>query len=115
MAKKGFNFGDTQVAKTAEDIRTENRMPAPETAAAEETATAPTPAPKRQPAPAHTAEMAETADGTKAKKADVGITIQLPKKYHRVLRDIRDETGVPVRDLALRAVMEFVDNYKFEE
>lgn len=117
MAKKGFNFGDTQVAKTAEDIRTENRMPAPETAAAEMTATAPAAAPQRKTAPslAAKAAAAEPAEDMKTKKTDIGITIQLPREYHRILHEIRYETGVSVRDIALRAVMEFADNYKFEK
>ena len=101
----------------AEDIRTDEQAHAADnTAAVAEPA--PAPAPKRKPAPARPAKAAvaaEPADEPKAKKTEVGITIQLPKKYHRVLRDIRDETGVPVRDLALRAVIDFVDNYKFEE
>lgn len=51
---------------------------------------------------------------TTVKKTDVGVTIQLPKKYYRTLRDIKDETGIPLRDLALRAVIEYIDNYQFE-
>ena len=117
MGKPKWSWEDTPVARISEGIRAGEPMPAADnTAAVAEPA--PAPAPKRKPAPARPAKAAvaaEPADEPKAKKTEVGITIQLPKKYHRVLRDIRDETGVPVRDLALRAVIDFVDNYKFEE
>lgn len=51
----------------------------------------------------------------KVKSADVGVTVQLPRRYYRLLRDIKDETGVPLRDLALKAVIQYVEGYQFAE
>ncbi len=105
MAKKNFNFGDSPVAKTAEDIRNEKHVAPAETATVKPEST--------QTAPVVTA-VAEEEPTPKAKKTEVGVTIQMPKKYYRLLRDIKDETGTPLRDLALKAVIDFVDAYQFE-
>lgn len=97
---KNFNFGATPVAKIADEIRNND------------------PVSVQQPTNDIQPEFNETSTGNKpatAKKTDVGVTIQLPKKYYRTLRDIKDETGIPLRDLALRAVIEYIDNYQFEE
>lgn len=97
---KNFNFGATPVAKIADDIRNND------------------PASVQQSANDVQSEFNETSTDNKSatvKKTDVGVTIQMPRKYYRQLRDIKDETGIPLRDLALRAVIEYIDNYQFED
>jgi hypothetical protein len=116
MAKK-FVFGDTPVAKVAGEIRAD-----------EETTTSklneiPQTVPEQSVASQQTVNdsaidertVNEQKNSEKAKKSEIGVTVQLPRKYYRLLRDIKDETGISLRDLALRAVMQYVDNYKFED
>ncbi len=50
-----------------------------------------------------------------AKSTEKGITVYVPMDYYKRIRDIKDETGVPIKDLAQRAVIEFVNNYKFRD
>ena len=92
---KDFNFADSAVSRIAEEIREGNKTA---------TVTA---------APAHVPDPAEERRKHGCmKKPDVGITIQLPRRYYRLLRDIKDETGTPLRDLALKAVTQYLDAYK---
>ncbi len=127
MGKK-FTFGATPVAKIADDIRNDEsasiqqpvndiQQPVndiqPEV---NETSTERKQKPRRAAKkPAGTFDAVADDKSSTAKKTDVGVTIQLPRKYYRLLRDIKDETGMALRDLALKAVMEYVDNYEFEE
>ncbi len=105
MAKK-FSFGDSPVAKTAESIREEKHV----TQSDVKIQTEPV-----QKATVKTVLSSVNEDKPQAKKTEVGVTIQMPKKYYRMLRDIKDETGTPLRDLALKAVIDFVDAYQFED
>ena len=92
---KDFNFEDSAVSRIAEEIREGDK-----------TATV-TAAPAYAPDPAE-----ERRKHGSMKKPDVGITIQLPRRYYKLLRDIKDETGTPLRDLALKAVTLYLDAYK---
>ncbi len=112
MAKKNFNFGDSPVAKTAESIREEKHTASTTHAPIVPQNIQPQPEPN---ATAKVAIPSADEDKPQAKKTEVGVTIQMPKKYYRMLRDIKDETGTPLRDLALKAVIDFVDAYQFED
>lgn len=49
---------------------------------------------------------------SKGKKTENGITIYVPMKYYERITLMKMRTGVPIRDLALQAVIEFLDRNK---
>lgn len=48
----------------------------------------------------------------KSKKTENGITIYVPMEYYERIALMKMRTGVPIKDLALQAVMEFLDRNK---
>ena len=141
MPKK-FVFGNTPVAKIAEEIRNDEQKVtvAAVPSASEQTTAGQMLANDVQPLanenkampnaipPVDNSSKTMTNDSkpavsdepsdekaAKTKSTDVGVTVQLPRKYYRLLRDIKDETGVPLRDLALKAVIQYVEGYQFAE
>lgn len=46
------------------------------------------------------------------KKSESGITIALPMEYYERITIMKMRTGIPIRDLALQAVIEFLENHK---
>ena len=49
---------------------------------------------------------------SKSKKTENGITIYVPMKYYERIALMKMRTGVPIKDLALQAVIEFLDRNK---
>lgn len=77
------------------------------------------------PATATTTPVAETPTPTsfsndiamnmrkpKGKKTENGITIYVPMEYYERIALMKMRTGVPIKDLALQAVIEFLDRNK---
>lgn len=52
---------------------------------------------------------------TKSQKSEAGISITVPMKYYRQISFLKIRTGIPIRDLALRAVVEFLERNKLED
>ena len=48
----------------------------------------------------------------KSKKTENGITIYVPMEYYERIVMMKMRTGVPIKDLALQAVIEFLDRNK---
>ena len=48
----------------------------------------------------------------KGKKSENGITIYVPMEYYERIALMKMRTGVPIKDLALQAVIEFLDRNK---
>ena len=48
----------------------------------------------------------------KSKKTENGITIYVPMEYYEQIVMMKMRTGVPIKDLALQAVIEFLDRNK---
>ena len=48
----------------------------------------------------------------KGKKTENGITIYVPMEYYERIALMKMRTGIPIKDLALQAVMEFLDRNK---
>lgn len=46
------------------------------------------------------------------KKSENGITIAVPMEYYERITIMKMRTGIPIRDLALQAVIEFLENHK---
>lgn len=63
-------------------------------------------------------EQVETAETTFAstkvtsKKTQNGITIYVPMEYYMQILQMKMETGVPIKDIALNAVIEYLDRHK---
>ena len=66
-------------------------------------------------APASAAPVSEPASMRKAgKKTQNGITIYVPMEYYMQILQLKMETGVPIKDIALQAVIEYLDRHKNE-
>ena len=64
-------------------------------------------------APAPAAPVSEPASMRKAgKKTQNGITIYVPMEYYMQMLQLKMETGVPIKDIALQAVIEYLDRHK---
>ena len=59
------------------------------------------------------APVSEPASMRKAgKKTQNGITIYVPMEYYMQILQLKMETGVPIKDIALQAVIEYLDRHK---
>lgn len=64
-------------------------------------------------APAPAAPVSEPASMRKTgKKTQNGITIYVPMEYYVQILQLKIETGVPIKDIALQAVIEYLDRHK---
>ena len=65
-------------------------------------------------------EQVETVEITVAstkvtrKKTQNGITIYVPMEYYMQILQMKMETGTPIKDIALQAVIEYLDRHKNE-
>ena len=60
-------------------------------------------------------EIVETAFASAkvtGKKTQNGITIYVPMEYYMQILQLKMETGVPIKDIALQAVIEYLDRHK---
>lgn len=48
----------------------------------------------------------------KSKKKENGITVYIPMKYYERIAIMKMRTGIPIRDIAQQAIIEFLDNHK---
>ena len=65
-----------------------------------------------QSAPTYSTDMVMSARKPKGKKTENGITIYVPMEYYERIALMKMRTGVPIKDLALQAVIEFLDRNK---
>lgn len=64
-------------------------------------------------APAPAAPVSDPASMRKAgKKTQNGITIYVPMKYYMQILQMKMETSTPIKDIALQAVIEYLDRHK---
>lgn len=66
-------------------------------------------APVATPAPASPSPM---PSAKASKKTQNGITIYVPMDYYMQIIRIKMETGTPIKDIALQAVIEYLDRHK---
>lgn len=98
-------------ASSAEDPAVETETAATTTPAAETSAT--TTSVTDQPAnTSFNNDMTMSMRKSKSKKTENGITIYVPMKYYERIALMKMRTGVPIKDLALQAVIEFLDRNK---
>ena len=65
-----------------------------------------------QSAPSYSSDIAMNARKPKGKKTENGITIYVPMEYYERIALMKMRTGIPIKDLALQAVIEFLDRNK---
>lgn len=127
-----FNLDKSQLVEENERIlsrattpqQTPVTSPTEATEPAEATAPPPTAAPVVQPQvqqpqvqqPQPTAQAAQPigmqSSGNRSKRTEQGITVLVPMEYYQQIVLMKMRTGIPIRDIALQAVIEFVDNHK---
>ena len=71
------------------------------------------PAPSVAPA-VITAPASEPTSRKAGKKTQNGITIYVPMEYYMQILQMKMETGTPIKDIALQAVIEYLDRHKNE-
>lgn len=62
--------------------------------------------------PSFSNDIAMNIRKPKGKKTENGITIYVPMEYYERIALMKMRTGVPIKDLALQAVIEFLDRNK---
>lgn len=67
---------------------------------------------EEQSATTNSADIILNARKPKGKKTENGITIYVPMEYYERIVLMKMRTGVPIKDLALQAVIEFLDRNK---
>ena len=65
-----------------------------------------------KPATSYSSDMVMNARKPKGKKTENGITIYVPMEYYEQIALMKMRTCVPIKDLALQAVIEFLDRNK---
>ena len=50
--------------------------------------------------------------GKRSKRTEQGMTVLVPMEYYQQIVLMKMRTGIPIRDIALQAVIEFVDKHK---
>ena len=65
-----------------------------------------------QSATSYSSDMVMNARKPKGKKTENGMTIYVPMEYYERIVMMKMRTGVPITDLALQAVIEFLDRNK---
>ena len=65
-----------------------------------------------QSATSYSSDMVMNARKPKGKKTENGITIYVPMEYYERIVMMKMRTGVPIKDLALQAVIEFLNRNK---
>lgn len=109
--ENGEAASNAVTASSAEAPAVETETAATTTPAAETSAT--TTSVTDQPATtSFNNDMTMSMRKSKSKKTENGITIYVPMKYYERIALMKMRTGVPIKDLALQAVIEFLDRNK---
>ena len=109
--ENGEAASSTVTASSAEAPAVETETAVTTTPAAETSAT--TKSVTDQPATtSFNNDMTMSMRKSKSKKTENGITIYVPMKYYERIALMKMRTGVPIKDLALQAVIEFLDRNK---
>ena len=59
-------------------------------------------------------EIARPIRKPKTQKTENGITVYVPMSYYERITIMKMRTGIPIKDLALQAIIEFVDRHKMD-
>ena len=72
----------------------------------------PEPQVQQQPIAQTAQPIGMTSAGNRSKRTEQGITVIVPMEYYEQIALMKMRTGIPIRDIALQAVIEFVDKHK---
>lgn len=113
MANTKFDFDQSAVADTAQEIRSmvhtesngaENRKRGVETDEEKELRGL------------RRLQMLElSGKALRAKKSEMSVTVHLPVEYYQRLQELKVDTGMPIRDIARDVVMDWLDEQKKED
>lgn len=67
---------------------------------------------KQQPIAQTAQSIGIQSAGNRSKRTEQGITVIVPMEYYEQIALMKMRTGIPIRDIALQAVIEFVDKHK---
>lgn len=67
---------------------------------------------QQQPIAQATQPIGMPSAGNRSKRTEQGITVIVPMEYYEQIVLMKMRTGIPIRDIALQAVIEFVDKHK---
>lgn len=111
--KKGSGevAANTVTASSAEVPATE-KSTVSTTTSETETSTTITPVADQPATTSFSNDIAANMRKPKGKKTENGITIYVPMEYYERIALMKMRTGVPIKDLALQAVIEFLDRKK---
>lgn len=109
--EKGEAAASVATAPSAEVPTTENPT-ASTTTSETETSTTTTPVTDQPATTSFSNGVAMNMRKPKGKKTENGITIYVPMEYYERIALMKMRTGVPIKDLALQAVIEFLDRNK---
>lgn len=111
--KKGSGeaAANTVTASSAEVPATEKSTVSTKTSETER-ATTITPVADQPATTSFSNDIAANMRKPKGKKTENGITIYVPMEYYERIALMKMRTGVPIKDLALQAVIEFLDRNK---
>lgn len=111
--KKGSGevAANTVTASSAEVPATE-KSTVSTTTSETETSTTITPVADQPATTSFSNDIAANMRKPKGKKTENGITIYVPMEYYERIALMKMRTGVPIKDLALQAVIEFLDRNK---
>lgn len=72
----------------------------------------PQPQVQQQPIAQKAQSIGMQSAGNRSKRTEQGITVIVPMEYYEQIALMKMRTGIPIRDIALQAVIEFVDKHK---
>lgn len=113
-----FNLDESPVVEENERILNapttvaEQQGPQPNTTAQQTTTPVQPQQEQTMQSPTTTIVSAASISKVRPKKSENGITIAVPMEYYERITLMKMRTGIPIRDLALQAVIEFLENHK---
>lgn len=109
--EKGEAAASAAIAPSS-DAPATDKPTASTTTSETETSTTTTPVADQPATTSFSNDIAVNMRKPKGKKTENGITIYVPMEYYERIALMKMRTGVPIKDLALQAVIEFLDRNK---
>lgn len=108
VAKATEQTEATEHAETAAPIV----QPQPQVQQPQSQVQQPQPQVQQQPIAQTAQSIGMQSAGNRSKRTEQGITVIVPMEYYEQIALMKMRTGIPIRDIALQAVIEFVDKHK---
>lgn len=108
VAKATEQTEATEHAETADPIV----QPQPQVQQPQPQVQQPQPQVQQQPIAQTAKSIGMQSAGNRSKRTEQGITVIVPMEYYEQIALMKMRTGIPIRDIALQAVIEFVDKHK---